>query len=42
MSHLLSSGIGEAYRRHITQIGLDGSKEMLNTIEEIATSRFFT
>jgi hypothetical protein len=42
MGHLLSSSIGETYRRHITQVGIHRNCEMCNTIEEIATSRFFT
>jgi hypothetical protein len=41
MGHLLSSSIGETYRRHITQVGIDRNCKMYNTVEEVATSRFF-
>jgi hypothetical protein len=42
MGHLLSSSIGTIYRHHITQLGIDRHIPMLNTVEEAATSRFFT
>jgi hypothetical protein len=42
MGHLLSSSLGDTYRRHITQVGIDRNWEMFHTIEEVATSRFFT
>jgi hypothetical protein len=42
IGHLLSSSIGATYRRHITQVGIDRHVPMLNTVEEVATSRFFT